>query len=280
MSFLDHIENCNEYNIEKFVPLNISGQRVGWVKRILLPHFAVFPRFVTCSASGVEINTGLDTPLLLTEAMSQIGSALTESGYTGPWCDERYAIGRRFGENLFELDRAVVPAFGARAYGLHLTGYVRDGNGLSIWVPRRTSDRLTYPRKLDNTVAGGQPAQLSLYENLEKECAEEANFPVTLTRKARPVGAIGYRLETEYGLRDDLLFSFDLELPLDFKPTNCDGEVEDFELWPADKVVSVVESTDDFKFNCNLVLIDFFIRHGLISPSHPEYSRIYSALGK
>ena len=168
MSFLDHIENCNEYNIEKFVPLNISGQRVGWVKRILLPHFAVFPRFVTCSASGVEINTALDTPLVLTEAMSQIGSALTESGYTGPWCDERYAIGRRFGENLFELDRAVVPAFGARAYGLHLTGYVRDENGLSIWVPRRTSDRLTYPRKLDNTVAGGQPAQLSLYENLEK----------------------------------------------------------------------------------------------------------------
>ncbi len=280
MSFLDHIEKCNEYNIENFVPLNISGQRVGWVKRILLPHFAIFPRFVTCSANDVEINRSLDTPFIVTEAMSQIGSTLTESKYTGPWCDERYAIGRRFGENLFELDRAVVPAFGARAYGLHLTGYVRDGNELLIWVPRRTSDRLTYPGKLDNTVAGGQPAQLSLQENLEKECAEEANLPVALTRKSRPVGTISYRLETEYGLRDDLLFSFDLELPPDFKPTNCDGEVENFELWPADEVMSTVESTDDFKFNCNLVLIDFFIRHDLIPSSHPEYSAIYAALGK
>ena len=280
MSFLDHIENCNEHNIEKFVALNICGQRVGWVKHNLLSHFAAFPHFVTCGANDVEINASLNTPLLLSEAMSQIGSTLTESGYTGPWCDERYAIGRRFGENLFELDRAVVPAFGARAYGMHLTGYVRDGSELSIWVPRRTSDRFTYPGKLDNTVAGGQPARLGLFENLEKECAEEANIPSVLTRKARPVGTIGYRLEVAFGLRDDLIFSFDLELPPDFKPTNCDGEGEDFELWPAHQVMSVVESTDDFKFNCNLVLIDFFLRHGLIPSSHPEFSRIYSRLGK
>ena len=104
MSFLDHIENCNEHNIEKFVALNICGQRVGWVKHNLLSHFAAFPHFVTCGANDVEINASLNTPLLLSEAMSQIGSTLTESGYTGPWCDERYAIGRRFGENLFELD--------------------------------------------------------------------------------------------------------------------------------------------------------------------------------
>ena len=280
MSFLDHIESCNGHNIAEFVPLNISGQRVGWIKRILLPRFAEFPEIVRCGDDDVVVNTVLESPLVLTEAMSQIGAALTESGYTGAWCDERYAVGRRFGENLFELDRAVVPAFGVRAYGLHLTGFVRNGNDISIWVPRRTLDRPTYPGKLDNTVAGGQPAHLSLSENLEKECAEEAGFPAALTRKARSVGTIGYRLETEYGLRDDLIFSFDLELPPDFKPKNCDGEVEDFELWPAEKVASVVQSTDKFKFNCNLVLIDFFIRHGLIAPSHPEHSSLCVALRK
>ena len=278
MSFLDHIENCNRHNLTNFVPLNMGNRRVGWVKRPLIPYFAAFPDVVQCDIDDIKINPTLDTPAVLTEAMSRIGNALTESGFTSPWRHEPYAVGTRFGECLFELERAVVPAFGTRAYGLHLTGFVRDEANFLIWVPRRTLDRLTYPGELDNTVAGGQPAQLSLAENLEKECAEEAGLPSELVRQARPVGTISYHLEIEHGLRDDLIFSYDLELPTDFRPRNCDGEVEDFQLWPADQVMSVIESTDRFKFNCNLVLIDFFVRHGLIKPSHSDYTQLCRGL--
>jgi hypothetical protein len=39
-----------------------------------------------------------------------------------------------------------------------------------------------------------------------------------------------------------------------------------------------VATTRDFKFNCNLVLIDFFVRHGLIGPDDPDYEAICRGL--
>ena len=60
--------------------------------------------------------------------------------------------------SLLEMERAAVPWFGVRAYGPHMTGYVKKRDGLHIWVPRRSYDKPTFPGELDNTVAGGQPA--------------------------------------------------------------------------------------------------------------------------
>ena len=278
MSFLDHLADCNRHNIKNFLPLTHRDRRVGWVKRNLVGYFSSFPNAVRCYSTTIETNPALNTPDLLTGSMAEVGVTLTAAGLTNPWRNEPYAVGTRFGECLFELERAVIPAFGVRGYGLHLTGFVRKGGQISIWVPRRTADRPTYPGQLDNTVAGGQPAGLSLAENLEKECAEEAGLPADIVQQARPTGTIQYRQEIEHGLKDDLIFSYDLELPAGFEPCNSDGEVESFELWPVDEVMDVVESSDSFKFNCNLVLIQFFVRHGLITPSHPDYSRLLSGL--
>ena len=72
-------------------------------------------------------------------------------------------------------------------------------------------------------------------------------------------------------MRRDVLFNYDLELPLDFKPVNTDGEVGEFLLWPIEDGAACVESSDEFKFNCSLVVIDFIIRYGYIKPDHPEY---------
>ena len=73
-------------------------------------------------------------------------------------------------------------------------------------------------------------------------------------------------------------FCFDLELSDDFTPVNRDGEVHEFMLWPIKKAAKVVSATRQFKFNCNLVIIDFLIRHGLIAPEHPDYVEIVRGL--
>ena len=52
---------------------------------------------------------------------------------------------------------------------------------------------------------------------------------------------------------------------------STDNEVHAFHLWPIDKVAKIVRDTDDFKFNCSLVVIDFLIRHGMITSDHPKY---------
>ncbi len=43
-----------------------------------------------------------------------------------------------------------------------------------------------------------------------------------------------------------------------------DGEVESFELWPLARVLEAMADGDEFKFNVNLVLIDLFLRRGLV----------------
>src|SRR5260370_37493091 len=71
---------------------------------------------------------------------------------------------------------------------------------------------------------------------------------------------------------------FDLELPEDFTPCANDGEVHSFELWPVQRVFETVRDSTAFKYNCNLVLIDFFVRHGLLSADDPQFVAIRSGL--
>ena len=44
--------------------------------------------------------------------------------------------------------------------------------------------------------------------------------------------------------------------------------------------MATVRDTCEFKDNCNLVLIDFFIRHGLIDEAHPGYVKMKQGLGR
>jgi hypothetical protein len=58
-----------------------------------------------------------------------------------------------------------------------------------------------------------------------KECGEEAGIPEHLARQARPVGYVSYASMQPEGLKPDVLFCYDIELPRDFVPRPQDGEV-------------------------------------------------------
>jgi hypothetical protein len=76
-----------------------------------------------------------------------------------------------------------------------------------------------------------------------------------------------------------VLFVFDLDIPADFTPRNTDGEIAEFQLMPARDIVARVRESDDFKFNVNLVIIDFALRNGLITPDdEPDYVAIVTGL--
>lgn len=193
---------------------------------------------------------------------------------------EKYRVVDQWGkEPTFLLDRAFAPTFGIMAFGVHVNGLVRTKQGLHLWIGRRSATRDTAPGKLDNMVAGGQPADLGLMENVIKEGAEEADLPIALAGQARSVGMITYLMKDSRGLKQDSLFVFDLDLPETFRPRNTDGEIDDFLFMSVEEAMERVRSGDDFKFNVNLVLIDFFMRHGLISPDkEPDYARLAGGL--
>jgi hypothetical protein len=45
-----------------------------------------------------------------------------------------------------------------------------------------------------------------------------------------------------------------------------------------EKVAEVVRETEAVKLNCNLIIIDFLIRHGHIKPDEPDYAELVSGL--
>ena len=104
--------------------------------------------------------------------------------------------------------------------------------------------------------------------------------PEIVVRQAKAVSCVSYWNQTDQQLKPDIMTCFDLELPEDFTPRANDGEVHSFELWPVQRVFETVRDTIEFKYNCNLVLIDFFVRHGLLSGDDPDFVPIVSGLRK
>jgi 8-oxo-dGTP pyrophosphatase MutT (NUDIX family) len=278
MSFADHIRACNNYDPKRAIPLLAQGRRLGWLRRDNAETLARFPGVFAVEPERAVLLAEGDVDAV-SAAVDEVVEALLAENKLPKWRNETFDVAPRWGEPpIFRLDRGAVPFFGVRAYGVHLNGYRRDGGDLRLWIGRRAPDKRVAPNKLDNIVAGGIGNGYGVYATLVKEGEEEAAIPPALISRAEPVGAVSYRMETELGIRDDVLFVYDLELPADFRPANTDGEIAHFELMPATSVVERVRSTDDFKFNVNLVILDFALRHGLLTPEEPEYLDVATGL--
>jgi isopentenyldiphosphate isomerase len=279
MSFLDRIAECNEHDPAAYRPFFAAGRQVGAVRHALAERLADMTEIFAADAKSVTLLARYDTVEKRSAAMDEAVRALEAEGVVQGRRNENYPACPEWGRPYdFVIERAAAPHFGIRSFGVHMTGYTRNADGVHIWVARRARTKPTYPGMLDNTVAGGQPVGMGLIDNMVKECWEEGGIPPELARKVVPVGAISYRMDASDGLKPDVQFCFDLELPGDFTPRNTDGEIDEFQLWHWTKVATTVESTRAFKFNCNLVLIDFFVRHGLISPEHPDYLAIVEGM--
>jgi 8-oxo-dGTP pyrophosphatase MutT (NUDIX family) len=253
-----HIRACNNAELSgRRLPFLIGAARVGFVLPELAAAMAGFSA-VRRTPEGVV----LDDPA----ALDPIAAAVAAQGFgrrRGEMFDVR-ADADPEGPVLTQIDRGALPAFGITATGVHVNGLVQRADGVWLWVARRAADKALDPSKLDHVVAGGVCSGMTADETLVKEAEEEAGIPETLAAKAEPVGTITYALERFEGLRRDRLICYDLWLPEDFVPHPEDGEVEAFELWPLDRALTALRETDDFKFNVTLVLIDLFLRRGML----------------
>lgn len=279
MSFLRHIADCNRFDPADYVPFVIGEAAVGRVLRKTAAALADYPDLFAVGDASVTLRPAFTDFEARSQALDEAVGRMVASGLLPKRRRELYPVTTRFGDApLALLDRGAVAPFGIRAFGVHLNGFVQGAEGLQMWIGRRAKDKPVAPGKLDNLVAGGQPHGLSILDNLVKECAEEADIPEQIARRAWPVSAITYTMAVPEGLRVDTLFNYDLELRPDFIPENTDGELDGFMLWPVEEVAERVRTSDEFKFNVNLVIIDFLIRHGLIGPEHPEYLDLVAGL--
>ncbi|MCJ1482149.1 hypothetical protein MMC06_002311 [Schaereria dolodes] len=200
------------------------------------------------------------------------------------WRDELYQI---YGAPVGTvMERAGSSLFGIVTVGVHMTAYTRSDGVMKIWVPRRAKSKDTYGGMLDNTVAGGISAGEMPFEGLVREAAEEASLPEELVRKsARSGGVVTYfyvrdeRAGGETGLlQPECEYVYDLQLEEAVVPKPGDNEVEDFYLWTVEEVQKAL-AEGQFKPNCAMVLLDFFVRHGIITAGNErDYIEIVSRM--
>ena len=285
MSYLDRIAECNNHDPSRYRPFLVAGQRVGWLRQPFLERLRDFPDVFSVDKTAVALNPDLDSFETRSEAFDTVLHRLAADGAIAGWRGEKYPVSTGFTEPpLMQMERAATPQFGVCAYGVHINGYVRSGDTIRLWIARRSRAKPSYPGMLDNFVAGGQPIGIGLGDNVIKELAEEADVPRALAERAVPVGAITYSHEmpdgeTPGGLKSDVIFVYDLVLPDDFEQRNRAGELEEFYLRPLAEAMATTRETRDFKYNCALVNIDFFIRHGALNPeTDPDYLAIVKGL--
>jgi 8-oxo-dGTP pyrophosphatase MutT (NUDIX family) len=279
MDFLQHIRACNNSGTTHFLPFQIDGLVVGRLRPGFAQHLRNWPAVFNVTQDAVEFTESLQGFEQRSARIAEVLPQLVEQGVISHLHGEQYIAtpaGREQG--LVLIDRAAAPYFGIRAFGQHINGYVREGDAMKMWVARRALDRRNYPGRLDNIAAGGLPYGISLHENLLKECREEAGIPPELAMQARSVGTVTYNAETEKGFKPDTLYCYDLELPPEFVPESVDGEVAEFYLWSIEKVMEVVGQAGEFKLNCNLVVIDFLVRHGFLGPEREDYPELVTGL--
>ncbi|KAI0634204.1 NUDIX hydrolase domain-like protein [Trametes polyzona] len=188
----------------------------------------------------------------------------------------------------FRMERAASGLFGIVTFGVHMTVFEEDpaegdlSARYKLWVPRRAATKQTWPGYLDNSVAGGIEAGLGVFDCVVKESMEEASIPEDVVRQwARATGSVSYFFRTPRGwLQPEVEYVYDLRLPpgSDVQPKPLDGEVESFELLPLEKVVEHMRA-GLFKYNCAIVLVDFMVRKGIITPDNePDYQEIVTRL--
>jgi 8-oxo-dGTP pyrophosphatase MutT (NUDIX family) len=214
-----------------------------------------------------------------TEAVARVTEKLREEGVVTGWRDELFPVSDTFyNAPLFLMERSAVNVLGVLEYGVHINGLVQESltDEPKMWIARRSATKSKFPGMLDHLVAGGQPAGLSLMDNVVKECEEEAGVPEDIARAgARAAGAISYEHWDPYKdkISRVVLFSYDLHLPKDFIPKPVDGEAEEFFLWTIDQTKESIamDYHDPIKPNCYVVIIDYLLRMGYISPEVPGY---------
>ncbi|CAI7596456.1 unnamed protein product [Penicillium pancosmium] len=305
-SNLDLIKECDNFpyyeddraayteNLNNYHAFRVSGYNstLGYIIKSVVDQFPWPQEYwkIDSQAKTVTLTTpaGADPALRSKLIAETIGEAVKQETFEvlKGWRNEKYPVFAPGGEYIFEIERSAACLFGVVTYGAHMTGYVQDPAGVKLWIPRRAKNKQTYPSMLDNTVAGGMCTGEKPFECIVREAMEEASLPESEVRASILArGCVTYthvrdaRAGGETGLlQPEVEYVYDLKLDPSVIPKPGDSEVEEF------KLLSISETQDalsrgEFKPNCAIILIDFFIRHGILTAENePDYLDIVARL--
>ena len=279
MSYLERVQACHQFDRSEYLDFVIGDEIMGLTRPQFAQQLIRWENVFQLKNNQLFLNPDLINFEQRTQAVAPIMEQLYQEGVIPAWVNEPYAVSHCFDEQpRMAVERAAASYLGVRGYGIHINGLVQKSDGIYNWVAVRARDRAFWPGQFDQMVAGGQGIGISLMENVIKESKEEANIDEDIASQAKPRGSLSYCSNSSRGISMSTLFNYDLWLPEDFTPVNTDGEVDEFILMPLAEMAEIIDNSEKFKSNCNLVNIDLLIRAGVITESHPDFKAITELL--
>ncbi|TQV95542.1 hypothetical protein V2A60_000731 [Cordyceps javanica] len=210
-------------------------------------------------------------------AISRLLSAAQDAGAFAKlsnWPGEKFpVIGSPF---TFAIDRAIAPYFGIVTTGAQLTAFVRNEVGQidGIWLVKRAADKPTYPGLLDNAVGGAVKHDETPFECLLREASEELGL---VAEAAVPAGTVSWFniKDSRSGLASGLVepgvqYVYDLEVSPEVELRPEEPGIEWVKLLSVEETKAALKRYE-FKPSCAIVMIDFFVRHGMINAENDTH---------
>jgi len=248
------------------------ADKMPWTKDFKVDHQA---KTVILSPADTDSSPSKSYTTALTRLVQAAIDQDTFSVIHGAHSEPYPIVGANF---PVSVERFASNLLGIIGRGAHLTIYTQSPDGMKIWVPRRSPKLFTYPNCLDTTVAGGVAAGEGPFDCIVREAEEEASMSEELVRKDTVAcGCLTYIGQHGAGdggeadlLAANVIYVYDLEVGADVVCRQNDEEVKEFYLMTVEEVKEAM-FRGEFKTNSAVIMMDFFLRHGIITEENEKH---------
>ena len=161
-------------------------------------------------------------------------------------------------KSIFNIKRNFLSVFGFPSYGVHCNIWSKHKDKFIIYFAKRATKLSNFPGFADNTVAGGQPINLSIFDNLKKEAYEEAGITYKYLKKIKRGNTVSYFHNNNNKFISAVIFNYHLNKVDDLKLKNIDGEVDNFFSLTLENIYKLLER-NQLKPNCIIPILDFIL---------------------
>lgn len=178
------------------------------------------------------------------------------------------------GQHVLDMDGCAVDLFGIRSFSVQMILFVDRKEGRRYWIARRARSRMSYAGMLDVAVGGSLATGEKAIDCITRETEAKTSISSEYTRdNIVPCGTLSYQMTLDnsghLGCQPQVQYMYEMRLDEDMVPRSSDGKVEEFYLVTLEEVQDSL-ARGEFKLNCAMTWMDFFIRHGYLTAENEE----------
>jgi isopentenyldiphosphate isomerase len=235
-----------------------------------------------CLLTMVQTGSFQERTQIMRDILSR---AVKEGAPTSPrkFYDKNLQVVSSKGEHVLDMDRSGLDPFGVVSFSAHMIGFVRGGDDIKYWVPKRSVTKPTVPNKLDSTVAGVVRSGERPVDCMARKIAVEASVPEEYTRaNIAACGTVSYQMSItsrgKSGCQHIISYLYEMEFGREVIPRPGNNEVEAFSLMTLDNVKAALME-GEFVANRAMVWLAYLIRHSVVTPENePDFIEVCQRL--